>query len=61
MSREAVVIDRVDGSRQVVGLWCYLPFDGSSGLLIVNNVTCDVAPLDDWRDGTVPQGGGPIN
>lgn len=53
LTREAVVIDRIDGSRQVIGLWCHLPGDGQ-GRLHVSAVTCDIAPLDDWRDGTVP-------
>lgn len=52
-STEAVVIDRVDGSRQVIGLRCHLPTDGE-GRLHVSEVTCDIAPLEDWRDGTVP-------
>jgi hypothetical protein len=53
MTRKAVVIDRVDGSRQVIGLWCHLPTD-REGRLHVSEVTCDIAPLEDWRDGTVP-------
>jgi hypothetical protein len=53
MTRKAVVIERVDGSRRAIGLWCYLPTDGDSRLQ-VSEVTCDIAPLDDWRDGTVP-------
>jgi hypothetical protein len=53
MTRKAVVIDRVDGSRQVIGLWCHLPTDGE-GRLHVSEVTCDIAPLEDWQDGTVP-------
>jgi hypothetical protein len=51
--REAVVIDSVDGSRQVMGLSCYLPGDGE-GRLHVSAVTCDIDPLEDWQDGTVP-------
>ena len=54
MTRKAVVIDRVDGSREVIGLWCYLPWS-SGGQLQVHNATCAVAALDDWRDGTVPR------
>jgi hypothetical protein len=53
LTREAVVIDHVDGSRQVIGLWCYLPSDGD-GRLHVSEVNCDIAALEDWRDGTVP-------
>ena len=53
LTRKAVVIDRIDGSRQVIGLWCHLPRDGE-GRLHVSQVTCDVGPLEDWRDGTVP-------
>ena len=52
-TRKAVLIDRVDGSRQVIGLWCHLPTD-RDGRLHVSEVTCEIAPLEDWRDGTVP-------
>lgn len=52
-TRKAVVIDRVDGSRHVIGLWCHLPSD-RNGRLHVSEVTCDIAPLEDWQDGTVP-------
>jgi hypothetical protein len=53
LTRKAVVIDRVDGSRQVIGLWCHLP-RGGDGRLHMSEVTCDIGPLEDWRDGTVP-------
>ena len=59
MTRKAVVIDRLDGSRQAVGLWCYLPYEGQSGRLQVSMVRCDVVPLEDWRDGTVPHSSTP--
>jgi hypothetical protein len=53
LTREAVVLDLVDGTRSVVGLWCYLP-SSSDGVLSVRDVTCDIAPLEYWRDGKVP-------
>jgi hypothetical protein len=52
-TRKAVVIDLVDGSRRVIGLWCYLPYANGGGL-IVRDATCDIAPLDYWLDGNVP-------
>jgi hypothetical protein len=53
LTREAVVLDLVEGTRSVVGLWCYLP-SSSEGVLSVRDVTCDIAPLEYWRDGNVP-------
>jgi hypothetical protein len=53
LTREAVVLDLVDGTRSVVGLWCYLPTSGD-GVLGVRDVSCDIAPLEYWRDGQVP-------
>ena len=53
LTREAVVLDLVDGTRSVVGLWCYLPSSGD-GILIVRDVTCELAPLEYWRDGNAP-------
>lgn len=54
MTREAVVIDLVDGTRRVIGLWCHLPYAGNGGGLMVRDVTCGIDPLDYWRDGNAP-------
>lgn len=53
ITTKAVVVDQVDGTRRVIGLWCYLPYSGT-GRLKVEMVSCDIAPLDDWRDGSAP-------
>jgi hypothetical protein len=53
-TRKAVIIDLVDGSRRVVGLWCHLPYSGSDNRLIVRDVTCGIDPLEYWRDGNAP-------
>lgn len=53
LTRKAVVVDRADGTRRVIGLWCYLPYSGT-GRLAVGEVSCNVAPLDYWLDGNVP-------
>ncbi len=53
LSREAVVLDQVDGHRRVVGLWCYLPSSGT-GRLSVRDSTCELVPLEYWRDGNAP-------
>ncbi len=53
LSREAVVLDQVDGTRRVVGLWCYLPSSGT-GRLSVRASTCELVPLEYWRDGNEP-------
>ena len=53
MTRTAVVVDLVDGSRRVIGLLCYLPSSGT-GPLSVANSTCEIVPLEQWRDGNAP-------
>ena len=52
-TRTAVVVDRVDGARRVVGLVCYLPSSGT-GRLSAANSTCELVPLEYWRDGNAP-------
>jgi hypothetical protein len=52
-TRAAVVIDLTGGTRQVIGLYCYLPSDGA-GRFVEAMATCAVAPLDDWLDGHAP-------
>jgi hypothetical protein len=55
----AVVVNLTGGTRQVIGLHCYLPSDGA-GKFEDAMSTCAVAPIDDWLDGqeppTVPPG-----
>lgn len=54
LTRTAVVVDRVDGTRQVIGAMCYLPSSGKSGGLSVADSTCELVPLDYWQDGNAP-------
>ena len=54
LTRTAVVVDLVDGARRVIGLWCYLPSSGTTGGLEVADSTCDLVPLEFWRDGNAP-------
>ena len=46
MARSAVVLDVIDGSRRVIGLWCHA----------VSVPTCILAPnaLEYWMEGAVP-------
>lgn len=53
MSRKAIVIDLIDGSRRVIGLWCYLASTGDRRVLAAGS-HCEIAPLDVWRDGHAP-------
>ncbi len=53
LTREAVVLDFLDGTRRVIGLWCYLPSTGS-GTLQAELASCELAPLDYWLDGNAP-------
>ena len=50
----AVVLESDDGSRQMIGLQCYLPFLGD-GTLVVKYATCSRDPLAQWHDGVVPR------
>jgi hypothetical protein len=52
-TRRAVVVRFPDGTRLVVGLWCYLPYT-SDGRFAVEMARCTLDPLDDWRDGNAP-------
>ena len=52
-TRKAIAVDLTDGTRRVVGLWCYLPY-ASPGDLLVGDVNCAIVPLDYWRDGNAP-------
>jgi hypothetical protein len=54
-TREAVVIDLAEGTRRVIGYWCYLPSTGD-GDLVVESVTCEMNPsaIEYWRDGNAP-------
>lgn len=52
-TRTAVVVDLVDGARRVVGLVCYLPSSGTGSLSVANS-TCELVPLEYWRDGNAP-------
>ena len=52
-TREAVVIDLVDGTRRVIGLWCLLP-TSAAGSFLAAEATCRISPLDYWRDGNDP-------
>ena len=52
-TRTAIVVDLVDGGRRVIGLMCYLPSSGT-GRLSVANSTCEIVPLEYWRDGNAP-------
>ncbi|MEO8570712.1 MAG: hypothetical protein ABI553_03345 [Chloroflexota bacterium] len=52
-TRKAVVIDLVDGTRRVIGLWCMLP-SSSDGTFLAAEATCRISPLDYWRDGNDP-------
>ena len=52
-TRSAVVIDLMEGTRRVIGLWCYLPHT-SAGDLYDALATCRIAPIDDWLDGHAP-------
>jgi hypothetical protein len=54
LRRKAVVLDLMDGTRRVIGLWCHLPYSGSSGRFMASEATCAVAPLDIWTDGNEP-------
>ena len=53
-SRRVVVLDLADGTRLVIGLICRLPYSGETGRFLVDEATCKVDPLDDWRNGNVP-------
>ncbi len=53
LTRTAVVVDLVDGARRVIGLLCYLPSSGT-GRLSVANSSCELVPLEYWRDGNAP-------
>ena len=53
LTRTAVVLDLVDGTRRVIGLMCHLPSDGA-GHLHVAWATCELVPLEYWRDGNAP-------
>lgn len=52
-TRVAVVVDLRTGARQAIGLRCYLPSYGD-GTFAASAATCNLAPLDEWRDGNVP-------
>jgi hypothetical protein len=51
--RRAVVVSFPDGTRRVVGLWCYLPYTADRRFA-VEVAGCTLDPLDDWRDGNAP-------
>ena len=53
LTRTAVVVDLADGARRVIGLLCHLPSSGT-GRLSVANSTCELVPLEYWRDGNAP-------
>ena len=53
-SRRVVVLDLADGTRLVIGLICRLSYSGETGRFLVDEATCKVDPLDDWRNGNVP-------
>lgn len=54
-SRRVVILDLADGTRLVIGLICRLPYSGATGRLLVEEVTCKVDPLDEWRHGNAPR------
>jgi hypothetical protein len=51
---DVVVLDMADGSRRLVGLVCYLPYEGNGGGLALEMVTCEANPLDNWRNADGP-------
>jgi hypothetical protein len=53
MSRKAIVVDLIDGSRKVIGLWCYLPSTSDASAMAADS-HCTIVPLDVWRDGHAP-------
>lgn len=52
-TRTALVVDLADGTRRVVGLWCYLP-RSEEGEVVADAVSCRSGDLYDWRDGNAP-------
>ena len=53
LTRTAVVVDLADGARRVIGSLCYLPSSGTGGLSVANS-TCELVPLEYWREGNAP-------
>jgi hypothetical protein len=50
---KAIVLDLVDGTREVAGFRCYVPY-GLQNVLLVSEVQCWSAPLVDWHERDAP-------